>query len=406
MSEAETPVVLTARLKEAGEAQEPGRRPSFARVMAALVLPLFFVVFFPLAFVSALHDPQPHHLPLTLVGPEAVVGRIADSLSDGDAFDVTETDEVSQAKQDVRDRASVGSILVTAPSASSSGAPSSAGSEGTRLSVTAYTASAAGNGAAPVVTRLGQEVARQLNAPLKVEDIVPLAKRDPAGSNLFYLLTYSSIGAYLVIVALLQVVPRASLRVRYLTVTIASLVIPPVVFALSALFTGNYVGDVSHVFGLLGVDALYVFAIGSLAILAEQALGKAMMFGVMALVVFLNFPSSGGPVASSLLPPFWQGMHSVWYGSAAMEALRSVTYFDGAGAARWILQLVAWVLAIPLITALVDMVKANLKMRRTIAELGRRLEADVPADVARADALVDVDQHAQNGNTNTSASVR
>ena len=63
---------------------EPGAASSASvkKVLAALLLPLFFIVVFPLMFVSALHNPTPHTLSLLVVGPTQVVGPIADGLDE------------------------------------------------------------------------------------------------------------------------------------------------------------------------------------------------------------------------------------------------------------------------------------------------------------------------------------
>ena len=80
----------------------------------------------------------------------------------------------------------------------------------------------------------------------------------------------------------------------------------------------------STVFALLGIGAVDTFTVGTIAILPEQLAGQASIFAVLTLVIFLNFPSSGGAIPVSFLPDFWQSLHSFWFGSGAMEAIGSI----------------------------------------------------------------------------------
>lgn len=53
-----------------------------------------------------------------------------------------------------------------------------------------------------------------------------------------------------------------------------------------------------------------------------------------------------------MLPTFWQGVHNSWFGAGGYEAMRSIIYFDGANAGRWILQLGIWAVAAVVLTVL------------------------------------------------------
>jgi hypothetical protein len=58
--------------------------------------------------------------------------------------------------------------------------------------------------------------------------------------------------------------------------------------------------------------------------------------------IFLNFPSSGGTVPGELLPGFWRFLHQFWIGASALDANRSILYFDGAGVGTAVLKILAW----------------------------------------------------------------
>jgi hypothetical protein len=331
------------------------RRNQLVKTFAGFVFPLFFVVVFPLAYVSALHHPTPHDMQLTVVGPTAVVGQIAKSLDETDSFTVTQTDVESRAKDDVVDRSSVGSILV------------SVNADTHRLSLTVFTASGGGRAAAAAVQAAANQIAAKLDVSPAVKDVAPLNAPDVLGTDLFFLLTYSSIGAYLLIVILTLIVPKASFAAKYAAVAIAGVVLPLFVFGLSSIFVGDYNASLPEVVGVLLIDALYVFTVGSLSIMLQNIFGQAAIFLLMGLIVFINLPSSGGPMPVSMLPPFWQWLHSFWFGAGALEGFRSIIYFHGNQAGRWVMQLASWAVLVTSLSVVVEQFKANRALRRRLA---------------------------------------
>ncbi|NRG41032.1 ABC transporter permease [Rathayibacter sp. VKM Ac-2835] len=369
---------------------EPRPANSVRQVLVALLLPLFFVVVFPLAFVSALHDPTPNDLPVLVVGPDQIVAPIAEGLDDTAEFSAERTDVVSEARASVEERRVDGSIEITAvPAADPAAAPT--------FTVTTYVAGAEGRSVSGAVQGAGDQVAAQLGTTATVVDVAPLAAADSLGTGLFYLLTYTSLGAYLVIIVLMQVMPGAPLRIRYAAISIAAVVAPLIVFGLSSIFLGDYGASFGSIAGLLGVNALYVFTVGCAAILIEQFLGKVATFGIMGFVVFLNFPSAGGAGSAAMLPDFWQGVHSVYFGAGALESFRSIVYFDGNGAARWVLQLLAWTFGLMLVTFIVHLSKTVRRQRSELAELhaGARSTEQEPESPAEPESEPERARHAR-----------
>ncbi|NQX28103.1 hypothetical protein HQQ81_12195 [Microbacteriaceae bacterium VKM Ac-2854] len=367
----------------ADPAPTTSRRPNpIVQIASAFLLPLFFVIAFPLAFVSALHNPTPHELPILIVGPDQVVSQIATTLDETGRFAAERTDVVSEARSRVEDRSFDGSIQIdVVPAADEQSAPT--------FAVTSYVAGAEGRAVSAAVESVGDSVAEQLGTTVTVTDVAPLSAEDPLGVGLFYLLTYTSLAAYLVIIVLTQVMPGAKLRVRYAAVAVASIVAPLIAFGLSSIFIGDYGAGFGTIAGLLGVNALYVFTVGCAAIVIEQLLGRAATFGVMALVVFLNFPGAGGASPEAMLPPFWQAIHNVYFGAGAMESFRSIVYFDGNGVGRWLFQLAAWTVGLMLVTFIIHQAKTVRVQRKQLAE--------VTASAARVASAADPDDSRPSG---------
>lgn len=351
-------------------------KPPIVRILSAFLLPLFFVVVFPLAYISATHAPSPHDFRLAVVGPDQVVGKIASNLDDTDEFDVTlQTDVASAARAAVAERKAEGAIRVDVATASTDAAPAGTKADPAdatpSFAVTAYVASAEGRATSPVVTATAEKIAKQLGATVKTVDVAPLGDKDALGTDLFYFFIYTSLAGYLVVIVLMQVAPRTKIGTRFAIGGIASVVAPLLVFGLSSIFVGDYGASFGTISALLGVDALYIFTVSSLAILLQQFLGNAVTFGVMAFIVFLNFPSSGGATPASMLPGFWQGVHQVYFGAGAFESFRSLVYFGGHGFLRWFPQMLAWTGGLVLAGLLVDRIRTVRSLRADLAEARR-----------------------------------
>lgn len=338
------------------------------QVLSGFLLPLFFLIGLPLGLVSAFHAPSPHDMKVLVVGPEQVVTKITRELDKTKQFEATQTDVAAEARSQVEDRDVVGSIKITAEQP----AATAASSEGTVrpiYTVTTYIANAGGRSAAAAIEGAAANVASQLGVTPKVVDVAPLAKTDTLGTTLFYLLTYTSLGAYLTVIVLTQVVPKARLRVRFGAVAAAAIAAPLVVFGLSSIVVGDYGQSFGTIMALLGVDAISVLTVGTMAILIQSLLGNGAMFGIMATVVMLNFPSAGGAVPASMLPPFWAGIHDFWFGAGAFESFRSIVYFNGAQLGRWLPQLLAWTVGLILLTLVVHFIKRSNRQRKELDAL-------------------------------------
>lgn len=267
---------------------EPKERNALLRVLPAFVMPLFFVVFFPLAFGSAIHNPAPNDLSLTIAGPAQVVTDITTKLDDQAAFAATQTDVLTEARGSVERRDTTGAIKIEPVTTA---ADKASAAEKQQFAVTTYVANGGGRPAASAVQAVGDQVAKQLGTTAKTVDVAPLSKEDSVGTSLFYLLVYSSLAGYLVIIVLMQVAPKAKLATRFAVIGASAIAAPILTFAMASIFVGDYGASFGTIVGVLAIDALYVFTVGNIAILAQQFLGNAATIAIMGLVVFLNFPS-------------------------------------------------------------------------------------------------------------------
>ncbi|MET7403212.1 hypothetical protein ABZS66_58005 [Dactylosporangium sp. NPDC005572] len=341
------------------EGKRVKRRSTRRRLFLSFLLPLFFVVCFPLAYVSAFHAPAPNNLNLLVVGPQQVVSPIAAQLEAG-SYVTQETDVAGAAETAVRERRADGAISVAVSQA--------AGAQPT-FTVTTYIAGGGGTAQSAAVKAAGAQIAAQFGVTSTVRDVAPLAGKDSLGTALFYLLIVLSLGGYLVIVVIHQVWPAAGLRVKFVAAAATAVAAPVLTFALMSIFVGSYGAGVGAIAALLGVAMLYVFTVACAMILAGQFLDTWITFAVMGFIVFLNFPSAGGAIPAHMLPDFWQNLHSIYFGAGAMESFRSIVYFGGNGATRWILQLAAWTVALLAAVTIVALTRTVRRHRVHLAAL-------------------------------------
>lgn len=320
-----------------GSVNESRRASTRTRVIAVVMMPLFFIITFSLCYLSALHAPAPHDFQLTMAGPASVTKQIAAKVDDRaeGAFEITRTTSTAAATQDVANRDAAGAILID--------------DDG---NVTTVIASGGGRTAVGAVQDLGTQVADELGGTVTTKDVAPTTSGDPGGSVLFFLLVACTVGAFMTITVVAQAMPRATTRAAAGVAAIAAVLVPVIAFGMLSIFVGDYDRTFGEIAAVLGVGMLYTFTVGLLSIVLNTFLRNAAIFGQILFLVALNFPSSGGSSPVSMLPTFWQGVHNSWFGAGGYEAMRSIIYFDGANAGRWILQLGIWAVAAVVLTVL------------------------------------------------------
>lgn len=124
------------------------------------------------SFIGAMHKPDPHDVPIAVVGPDQTVGQIQtalDAKAEG-AFDLTAYPTEDEARDALADR-EVDAVLIPAPGGS-----------------TLLTAGAAGLAGASIITKVFTGAAQAQGTTLTVTDVYPLSAEDPSGSAMFFYL--------------------------------------------------------------------------------------------------------------------------------------------------------------------------------------------------------------------------
>ncbi len=301
---------------------EQPRRSSAARTLAeALWFPAALFLGFLFCFAPALHAPQPRHAKVVIADP-ATAQRIDATLRrlHPGGFDVTAAANGAETRQAVLNRTAVAGFV-----------------DGSRPEL--YVAKANGMSLATALTNTFTEVAEERGHVLTVHDVAPTRSKDLMGTTLVYFGIAWSVPGYILATTLLRAVAFDRRR------KLLSVVIVAALFSLVGFLVGvglGYFPDApsAMVIAFLLTTAVATFAFG-LAPFTKQffpAVG-------MGLFIVLSIPTSGGVAPAPLLPTFFQDVHAVMPLANAVDALRGVLYFDGAGVLKPVLVLCAWIAA-------------------------------------------------------------
>ncbi len=255
---------------------------------------------FAAAFVLPAHKPQPHHVPLALVGPP----KLAETLEHErpGALDVKSYSSEADARAAIDHRDVYGALVVDA--------------RGSRRLLIASAASA-------TVARTLRTIAES-QGQVAVRDVKPLVAEDPRGSTLNALFLALVMASSIAVLALTS----AGFRGLRLLGAIAA-------FAVLGAFTvvglvGEAVGALPGSFAALSAVAALVLVAVALPIAGlQRLLGQAgAAIGGLFFVLLAN-PASGNAGAPELLPGFWRQLSQLMPPGAGGTSLRNVAYFDG-----------------------------------------------------------------------------
>ncbi|MEU4194968.1 ABC transporter permease [Kribbella sp. NPDC026611] len=311
------------------------RRPPLLAVIL-LLTGLLTVLLIAFAWPAARSEPR--NVPLVVAGPAPAVQQVETRLEQAmpGGFDVTAVPDRAAAVRKIEDRDAYGAIVL----------------ESTQPEV--LTASAGG----PVVSQLLTQLSARMDAqnPAKVTDIVPLPKDDPRGAGLAAGALPLVLGGIIAAGALTQLVrsgPRRMVGAVAFAIT-GGLALAAVLQYWLGSFQGSYLGNA-------GVISMSIAAISLTLLGLEWLLGTAGLALGSAVMMLLGNPLSGMTSAPEMLPTGWGTLGQLLPPGAAGTALRSVSFFDGAGAGRPLVVLSCW-----LVLGLVFCVLGAMRSQRAV----------------------------------------
>ncbi|WP_433666785.1 hypothetical protein ACQP06_24390 [Nocardia sp. CA-136227] len=312
-------------------------------VAVHLLTPLLMCLGMGLAYLGAFHQPEPNHLAVAVVGDNAQVKVLAQSLKDkgGNALDVITVPTRGDAVDKLRHRDLAGAYVPDPRQPELLVAK--AGSDTTAMAAEAV---------------FGQ-VAGLQNTPLTVTDVTTPSSGDPTAQGIFFLLVALSIGSYGSVAAISAAGAGLPLWQRGIIGLVTSLLVSLIGLALA----GPVFHIVDHDLGAIwGMSWLYAAGILSIGIGLHTFLKRWTTLAMMVLFVMLNFTSSGGVYSPWLQNDFFGTLHRFWNGAGFVEGARSLLYFDGIGLGSRMASLVLWLAA-----GVVLMAAAGLAEKRQAA---------------------------------------
>jgi hypothetical protein len=297
--------------------------------LAALLVPLFFVIMFSACIIGTYHKPHPNNIKIGVVGPAAATAQLRAGIEKaaGSAFDVRPVASLAEATHDVR-HGDLNAALVPTADPTEPATVIVAGGGGRLVAVAAET--------------LARDVTASQGEQLTVQDVRPLASGDEIGVGIFMFMIICTIAGYLAVTVLDSVAPGLLPNRRYPLIAASAILVPTLTYLIGGLGFGTYTGSAGTIMAFIGVGAVYTLIVGLGTRLFQVLLGPAGLFVSLAIFVFLNIPSLGATYTAAMLSPFWRFLNEFWIGAATVNVERSLLYFDWAGAGDDLLTIVAW----------------------------------------------------------------
>ena len=300
-------------------------------VVGLLVLQALLVA----AFVLPGHKPEPHDVPIGVVGSSAPVD--AATAAHPGAFEVERFASSADAREAIEERDVYGA-LVTLPG------------EQQRLLI----ASAA---SAPIAQALQGAFAGARD--VAVEDLAPLAEEDPRGATLNLMFLPLMVVCFPAVILLGSLGLRPSRLIGGLVTfaALGGLAVVALVAGLLDALPGDYL-KLSAVAALV-ILAIALFTAGLVRLLGHAGIGLAAL-----LFIFVGNPASGNGTAPELLPDAWRAISQLLPPGAGGTSLRNVAYFDGNAVLQPLLVLTAYALVGALLVLAADPIRMRFSRRR------------------------------------------
>jgi hypothetical protein len=302
--------------------KEPVEGIPWIRTLAeTLMFPTVLFLGLLFCFTSAFHAPEPHHVKIVVahLETEREVDTALQRAHPG-GFDVTAVADARQARRAVLQRDAVAGY------AAEGGHP------------VLYVAQANGTSLEQTLAQGFTELAAHDHRKLTIRDVAPTVGKDRNGTTLVYLGVAWSVPGYILATTLLRAV-TFDRRKKLMTIVGVSALFSVVGYLVGTWL--NYLPEepTAPAIGFLLTMAVATFSAG----IAPFTRQFFPLVG-MGLFIVLSVPTSGvAPVP--LLPTFFQDLHAVMPLGNAVDALKGLLYFDGAGVLRPVLVLGAWIVA-------------------------------------------------------------
>lgn len=301
------------------------RRTAIRRTVLALAGLTVFVLAMVASYSGAFAKPTLHHMTVAVSGP----AQLVDGLRAQNALSVNEVGDAAAARAQVFGRTADTAFAVTPD-----------------RHMEIFVAGGAGRSVSAAAEAVGRETAERAGLTPVVEDIAPTSAGDPSGTVEFYAVIFISIGASLGAALLGRLMGAvrtpATFAMRTGSLAAFSAVLAGVVTAYVGPVLNALTGHPMQVFGTLW---LYAMAVGGAVTGVAAAFGTVASVVLGVFLVVVGNAAAAGPVGRPLLSGFYSTLTGVVPQGSGVSLLRSISYFDGHGAATPLLTLAIWAAA-------------------------------------------------------------
>ena len=309
------------------------------------------LAFFPLAMVSmmlsfmlgAMYQPAPRDMPVAVVGATAEQAEQAVSGLEQNmpgVFELSALESAEEAREQVQDRTVAAAYIL--PSAQ---APSP----------TLITNEAAGMSQHQVVTQVFTQVAAGQQMQLATDNVAPLKDSDSTGTVTMYIAMGWIMAGFMIIVVGANAAPMSRPLRRLLPIVAGwSVFMAAFLWLIADVFVGAIDG---HFWPLFGAGAVTIFCVAMFTTVFERLIGLLAILPVIAVLMFLGVPASGGAMSIYMEPEIFRTLHGVLPMPAAVESVRSILYFGGDTVGSHLLTVGIWGAVSLLLVLVIDRFK-------------------------------------------------
>lgn len=288
----------------------------------------------------SMHEPEVRELPVAVVAPTPeMAGQVAEELqgSIGSVLDVGVADSLVEAREQILEQEVVAAYVL----------PTEQGGSAELLS-----SSAAGVSQQSAVRAIFGQVAAGQQTPLEATDIAPLGDDDTMGSNSLYVGMSWIMAGFLICAVFRGGAPELRRTRQYLPFLGGWAVGMAVwLWFLFDVLVGAVNG---HAWELIGFGAVTIFSVGLVTAVFTRTVGLAAIVPVMVVLMLAGVPASGGGLSIYMVPEFFRFLQDVLPLPAAVDAARSMVYFDGDGLGGNLLVIAIWGVVGLLLNLVVD----------------------------------------------------
>lgn len=297
-----------------------GARGVLLPALIVLVIGSIFVG----VYLAAFHAPQPHRLPVAVVGSSQTLSQVRSSLDAAQpgGFDVRAYSDTSEARDALEHRTVYAAYIATG--------------SGPEL----LYAGANGTGATATVTGVFGGIAKATGHQLATVDAVPSSSGDTRGLSVFYAAFGVILAGFMFGSTTYQLAPRLEFRLRMLSLLLFG--------ALSGTMVALVAGRAFHALpgpfpAIAAVVGLMAMAAGAATMLMLRLFGPAGVSLSAVVLLILGNSSSGGILPADYLPGWLHPLHAVLPVGVGVRAVQGIAYFHQDGLVSGVAVLVAWI---------------------------------------------------------------